>query len=66
MPDTPPSEKGPLVYLKVEGRLEDAIAKAGEGGGKILQDRHPSGPYGHRAVIVDSEGNRIALHSQMA
>jgi uncharacterized protein len=66
MPDTPPSEKGPLVYLKVEGRLDDAVAKVRENGGRVVIDKHPIGPYGHRAVIVDSEGNRIALHSQAA
>jgi len=29
----------------------------------VLQPKHPIGPYGFRAVVLDSEGNRIALHS---
>jgi predicted enzyme related to lactoylglutathione lyase len=66
MPDSEPSEKGPLVYLKVEGRLDDAVQKARDGGGRVLQEKHAIGPYGHRAIIVDSEGNRIALHSNAA
>jgi predicted enzyme related to lactoylglutathione lyase len=66
MPDNQPSQKGPLVYLSVEGRLDEAIKAASEHGGKVLQARHPIGPHGHRAVIVDSEGNRLALHSQQA
>ena len=26
---------------------------------------HPIGPHGFRAIILDSEGNRIALHSEV-
>jgi hypothetical protein len=33
-------------------------------GGKILNAKHQIGPYGFRAVIQDSEGNQIALHSK--
>jgi len=61
--DNKPSQQGPLIYLSVEGRLDDAIAKAGDNGGKVLKGKEQIGPYGFRAVIVDSEGNRIALHS---
>ena len=60
-----PSQSGPLIYLSVEGRLDDAI-KAAKNGGKVLQEKHAIGPHGFRAVIVDSEGNRIALHSSTA
>jgi uncharacterized protein len=58
-----PSQNGPLVYLSVEGRLDDAIKAVSANGGKVLQDKHQIGPHGFRAIIVDSEGNRIALHS---
>jgi predicted enzyme related to lactoylglutathione lyase len=58
-----PSQTGPLIYISVEGRLDDAIKQVSSNGGKILQDKHPIGPHGFRAVIIDSEGNRIALHS---
>jgi predicted enzyme related to lactoylglutathione lyase len=58
-----PSDAGPLIYLNAEGRLDEAIAAVESGGGKIVQPRHPIGPYGHRAIILDSEGNRVALHS---
>src|SRR5436309_5634505 len=64
--DNQPSEHGPLVYLSVEGRLDDAIRAVQKGGGKILKDKQPIGPYGFRAIIRDTEGNRIALHSQTA
>jgi predicted enzyme related to lactoylglutathione lyase len=58
-----PSETGPLIYLSVEGRLNEAVEAARANGGKVLQERQQIGPHGVRAIIVDSEGNRIALHS---
>ncbi len=58
-----PSKNGPLVYLSVEGRLDAALKAVKKARGKVLVDKHQIGPYGFRAVILDSEGNRIALHS---
>ena len=58
-----PSQNGPLIYLSVEGRLDDAVKIAKSNGGKVLEEKTQIGPHGFRAVIVDSEGNRIALHS---
>jgi uncharacterized protein len=61
-----PSQNGPMVYFSVEGRIDDAVTQVREHGGKILQEKHQIGPHGFRAIIVDSEGNRVALHSQKA
>jgi predicted enzyme related to lactoylglutathione lyase len=61
-----PSQNGPLIYLSVDGRLDDAIQAVGANGGTVLQGRQAIGPHGFRAVILDSEGNRIALHSSAA
>ena len=58
-----PSAQGPLLYFNCQGRLDDAIAAVASHGGKVLQPRHPIGPHGFRAIVLDSEGNRIALHS---
>jgi len=58
-----PSETGPLIYLSVEGRLNEAVKAARVNGGKVLQERQQIGPHGVRAIIIDSEGNRLALHS---
>jgi hypothetical protein len=58
-----PSSQGPLVYLNCEGRLEEAVGVVDSAGGKVLQDKHQIGQHGFRAIILDSEGNRIALHS---
>ena len=62
-PNEKPSGHGPLIYLNCSGRLEAAIQAAKDGGGKVLQGLHSIGPYGSRAIIEDSEGNRLALHS---
>ncbi len=61
-----PSQEGPLIYLSVHERLADAVRAAAANGGKVLQPKHAIGPYGFRAIILDSEGNRIALHSETA
>jgi predicted enzyme related to lactoylglutathione lyase len=54
---------GVLIYLNVNGRIRDAVGKVQANGGSVIQDTHAIGPHGFRAVVLDSEGNRIALHS---
>ncbi len=63
-PDKTTHELGPLVYLNVAGRIRDAVAKVESLGGKVSEPIHPIGPHGFRAIILDSEGNRFALHSK--
>ncbi|HWY49883.1 MAG TPA: VOC family protein [Chthoniobacterales bacterium] len=64
--DNTPSANGPLIYLSVEGRLDEAVKAARASGGKVLRARQQIGEHGFRAVVIDSEGNRIALHSTAA
>lgn len=59
------ADRGALLYFNVEGRLRAAIRQVRQEGGSVLQDAHPIGPHGWRAVVIDSEGNRIALHASM-
>lgn len=59
-----PAGKGPLLYLNANGRLEQAMAAVEANGGKIIEPKSAIGAYGYRAVIQDSEGNRMALHSE--
>ena len=61
--DEKPSDKGLMIYLNAGGRLDDALLAVTANGGKIVQPKHQIGPFGFRAVVLDSEGNRIALHS---
>jgi len=57
------TDKGALVYLNVNNRIRDAVAKTEANGGKVITQVEPIGPHGFRAIVKDSEGNRIALHS---
>ena len=58
-----PSMFGPLVYIDASDRLAAAVAAAERHGGRVLKAIHPIGPNGFRAIVADTEGNRIALHS---
>ncbi len=64
--DNRPSANGPLIYLSVEGCLDKAVEAARANGGKVLRARQKIEEHGFRAVVIDSEGNRIALHSTVA
>ena len=59
-----PSDHDILLYFNVNGRIDAAISLVEESGGKIIKEKHSIGPFGVRALILDSEGNRIALHSE--
>ncbi|MCC2607684.1 VOC family protein [Planctobacterium marinum] len=58
-----PSRDGALLYFNVAGRLDSAVALVEDLGGQIEQAAHDIGPFGRRAIVLDSEGNRIALYS---
>jgi uncharacterized protein len=64
-PSWTPSRNGVLIYLGAEGRIHDAVAQVKVNGGEVLEDVNSIGPHGFRAVVLDSEGNRIALHSNV-
>ena len=63
-PDEVAAETGVLLYLNVDGRIRDAVTKVTENGDEVVDDVHSLGPHGFRASVRDSEGNRIALHSE--
>jgi predicted enzyme related to lactoylglutathione lyase len=43
--------------------LDDAIAAVAPNGGQVVQPKEPIGSFGFRAIVIDSEGNQVALHS---
>ena len=61
-----PSTDGVLVYLTAHsGDLSNELARVEAAGGKVIQPKTQiSEDYGYMALIIDSEGNRIALHSR--
>ena len=63
MADREPSIHGPMVYLNVDGRMDQAVEAARLHGVQILSEKTQIGSYGYRAVVMDTEGNAIALHS---
>ena len=63
-PDEVSSDRGILLYLNVDGRIQDAVAQVESHGGRIVEPTHSLGPHGFRSIVIDSEGNRIVLHSE--
>ena len=53
---------GTLVYFKCEDCAVEA-ARAGEQGGRIFKEKMSIGKYGFVALVFDTEGNMIGLHS---
>ena len=58
-----PSTKGALIYLNGGDDLSVALAKVEKAGGKILLPKTAIGANGFMAHLLDTEGNKIALHS---
>ena len=59
-----PSKNGTLIYLNCDPDLSIVLNKVSSAGGKMLQQKTNIGQnLGYWALIEDSEGNRIALHS---
>ncbi|MBX9782664.1 MAG: VOC family protein [Chitinophagaceae bacterium] len=55
---------GPLLYLNGNPDVQHVLDKVEAAGGKILVPKTQiSEEYGYMAVFLDTEGNRIALHS---
>jgi predicted enzyme related to lactoylglutathione lyase len=61
--DDAPSKVGTTVFLACDGQLDVVISKVVSAGGKILMPKTHIGDPGYMAVIEDSEGNRVGLHS---
>jgi uncharacterized protein len=55
---------GPLIYLNGNPDLQQILNKVEAAGGKIMVPKTEISPeYGNMAVFIDTEGNRIGLHS---
>jgi predicted enzyme related to lactoylglutathione lyase len=59
-----PSANGTLVYLNCDPDLQVVLDRVEQAGGKVLNQKTlVAENLGYWALIFDSEGNRIALHS---
>jgi predicted enzyme related to lactoylglutathione lyase len=60
-----PAETGTIVYLNANPNLETVTEKIEAAGGKIAMPKMKiSDDIGYMAFFIDTEGNRVALHSQ--
>ena len=60
----PSATDGPLIYLNGNPDLQNILDKVEAAGGSIMVPKTEISPeYGFMAVITDTEGNRIGLHS---
>jgi predicted enzyme related to lactoylglutathione lyase len=60
----PSATDGPLVYLNGNPDVQLILDKIVAAGGRIVVPKTEISPeYGYMAVFIDSEGNRVALHS---
>ncbi|MEI7736830.1 MAG: VOC family protein [Ferruginibacter sp.] len=60
----PSPTDGPLIYLNGNPDVQNILDKVEAAGGKIMVPKTEISPeYGHMTVIIDTEGNRIGLHS---
>lgn len=64
IPYTPTADSGPVVYLSVDGDLDDTLDRVDATGGEILAPKEPiPNEGGHYAIVTDTEGNRVGLMS---
>lgn len=58
-----PHTHGPIVYLNAHPNLDTVLRRVEVAGGQVLKPRTDIGEDGFFALILDTEGNRVALHS---
>ncbi|MDE3212800.1 MAG: VOC family protein [Bacteroidota bacterium] len=60
-----PGQSGPLIYLNANHMMDGVLEKIEPMGGSIIKGKTQISPeIGFMAIFQDTEGNRIALHSQ--
>ena len=63
--DRKPSTDGITIYLNANPDMADVLERIQSEGGQVLLGKTQITPeIGYMAFFIDSEGNRIALHSQ--
>jgi uncharacterized protein len=60
-----PSMDGCVIYLNANPAMDNVVARIETAGGNLMMPKTSIGEnIGYMAFFVDSEGNRMALHSQ--
>lgn len=61
---TPSATDGPLIYLNGNPDVQNVLDKVEAAGGSVAVPKTQISPeYGSMGVFIDTEGNRIAVHS---
>lgn len=58
-----PSLNGSRIYLNGGDDLSVPLSKVEQAGGKVVLPKTAIGPHGFMAHFIDTEGNKVALHS---
>ena len=59
-----PSESGALLYLNATENMDIMLTRVKEAGGRVIMGKTEiAGDSGFFSLFVDTEGNRLALHS---
>lgn len=60
-----PSQEGTIVYLNANPAMDNVLDRIESAGGKVVMPKTQiTEEIGYMAFFIDSEGNRMALHSQ--
>ncbi len=60
-----PGAGGTMVYLNVDGKLDDTLARAQTLESTVIVPKTQiPGGFGYYACLIDSEGNHVGLHSR--
>lgn len=62
MPGFPSGGNSTIVYFTCTDCAVEA-KRAAASGGKVFKDKFSIGPYGFIALVTDTEGNMVGLHS---
>ena len=62
--DAKPSADGAIVYLNANDRLHEVVGRVERAGGAVLLPVTSIGAPGWIAIIRDTEGNHVGLHSE--
>jgi len=64
-PNHKPSADGAVIYLNANPNLQPVVDRIEKAGGKVVMPKTQISPeIGHMAFFIDSEGNKVGLHSQ--
>jgi hypothetical protein len=62
-PYQPGESRGTVVYLDCDGQLDGVLSRVKQAGGEIAFPKTELPGMGAYAHILDTEGNRVGLHS---